>query len=210
MYTPATYRVTDQATIEAFIREHNFATLISYDGTSPIATHIPLELERRGHSLYLQGHLAKANPQWKTFQSDSSVLAIFVGPHTYVSPRWYNHVNVPTWNYMAAHVYGKPRIVNDRHELSALLKKLVDRYEARAANPPYQIETLSKEFLEKEMNGIVGFEISVERIEASFKLSQNRSEQDYDNVIAELEKRDNPQSQAIAKAMREHRPHWHK
>ncbi len=210
MYTPATYYVKDLSVIEQFVRENNFATLVSSDGKKPIATHIPLELERRENHTYLQGHVARANPQWQTFRTDSDVLAIFTGPHTYISPRWYNHVNVPTWNYMSAHLYGKTRLVEDCEEVFAMLKRLVDRYEANAANPPYQMETLASEFLEKEMRGIVAFEIKIEHIEASFKLSQNRNSQDFENIIKELENRGDAESKQIAQAMREHQPHWQK
>src|SRR6266511_2313916 len=102
-----------------------------YDGEKPIASHLPLEISEDKHDgLILYGHMSRANPQWKTF-SDSEALVIFQGAHTYISPRWYNHVNVPTWNYMNVHVYGKPRLV-EGDELYALMSRLVQRHEAQS------------------------------------------------------------------------------
>lgn len=201
MHIPKYYRVTDEETIEQFIRQNSFATLVSCDQQLPVATHVPLELVEDEHgNRFLNGHVARANKQWRTFETNDEVLAIFAGPHAYVSARWYDHVNVPTWNYMAAHVYGKPRLVTGHDELYAMLKQLVDKYEAGAENP-YKLENLPKDFVEKEMKGIVGFQIKINRIEAKFKLSQNRRQPDYDNVIAELQKSGEANAREVAKAM---------
>jgi len=207
MYLPKLYRETDEAKINQFIRQNSFAALISCDQQLPIATHLPLELvEGENGERYLHGHMARANKHWQTFNSANEVLAIFSGPHAYVSARWYNQVNVPTWNYMVAHVYGKPRLVTEHDELYAMLKQLVDRYEASAVtDKPYKLETLPQDYVEKEMRGIVGFEIKINRIEAKFKLSQNRRQPDYDNVIAELRKSEDGDAQKIAEAMTQNR-----
>ncbi len=207
MYLPKLYQVTDEAIISKFIQQNNFATLVSCDQQIPVATHLPLELmQTASGEKFLHGHMARANKHWLTFNSENEVLAIFSGPHTYVSARWYNDVNVPTLNYMVAHVYGKPRLVTDHDELYAMLKQLVDRYEAHAVtDKPYKLETLPQDFLEKEMRGIVGFQIKINRIEAKFKLSQNRRQPDYDNVIAELQKSDDSNALAVAQAMAENR-----
>jgi len=207
VYIPKYYQVTDAATIERFIRQNSFATLISCDGQNPIATHLPLELvQNESGEKFLNGHLARANKQWRTFEANDEVLAIFAGPHCYVSARWYDHINVPTWNYMVAHVYGKPRLVTGHDELYAMLKQLVNKYEADAITEnPYKLENLPKDFVEKEMKGIIGFQIKINRIEAKFKLSQNRHHQDYDNVIAELEKSGDAGAVEIAKAMGQNR-----
>jgi transcriptional regulator len=188
VYVPGHFRVSDQAEIDAFIRAHDFATLVSWDGERPVSSHLLLEFERRGDgSGVVHGHMSRANPQWKSFDAGREVLAIFMGPHAYVSAGWYGHVNVPTWNYFAAHVYGVPRIVTDTGELTAMLKRLVDRHEAEGgATPPYRMEDLPEGYVEKELRGIAGFEIRVTRIEAAFKLSQNRNARDHANVIAEL------------------------
>jgi transcriptional regulator len=207
MYIPKYYRVTDEQTINQFIRQNSFATLVSCDQQLPVATHLPLELFEDEHgNRFLNGHVARANKQWRIFETNDEVLAIFAGPHAYVSARWYNHVNVPTWNYMVAHVYGKPRLITDHDELYAMLKQLVDKYEAEAVTEkPYKLENLPKDFVEKEIKGIVGFQIKISRIEAKFKLSQNRRQPDYDNVIAALQKSDDADAQEVAKAMAQNR-----
>ena len=207
MYIPKYYRETDAEKIDRFLRQNSFATLISYDGKRPIATHLPLELARNEHGEgYLNGHMAYANPHWRTFKAEEEVLAIFLGAHAYVSARWYNHLNVPTWNYMTVHVYGKPRLVPDHDELYAMLKQLVDRHEGNAeTNAPYKLENLPADFVEREMKGIVGFQVKIERIEAKYKLSQNRKPEDYDNVIAELQKNDGDGAREIAQVMLQNR-----
>ena len=128
---------------------------------------------------------------------------IFQGPHTYISPTWYNHVNVPTWNYQAVHIYGKPRIVTDQAEVYELLSRLILRNESDAA---YRLETLSQDFVMKEIKGIVAFQVEVTRIEANYKLSQNRNDEDYHNIVARLNEREDEMSHQVADAMRVQRP----
>jgi transcriptional regulator len=203
MYIPERYQELDPETIAQFIRSNDFATLVSFDGERPVATHLLLGLENgKDNSLVLTGHMARANKQWHSFNPTQEVLAIFSGPHSYISPRWYNHVNVPTWNYIAVHTYGTPRVISDHDELYRLLEKLVDKHEADSgAVPAYRLESLPEDFRERQMQAIVGFQIGVTRIEASYKLSQNRDEQSYDNVVAELYQRTDDNSLAVAKAM---------
>jgi transcriptional regulator len=199
MYIPKSYRQEDPTITDAFIRENAFATLINWDGNTPFVVHIPMQLQvLPDGSKHLEGHVARMNPIWQTFQEDREVLAIFIGPHTYISPRWYSHINVPTWNYMVAHVYGKPRIVTDREEFFGMLKRLVDHYERGSG---YTAEGLPGNILKSEMDGIVGFKIRVERVETSFKLSQNRNSRDHQSTIDELRKRGDESSVLIAKAM---------
>jgi len=155
----------------------------------------------------LQGHVSRANQHWRLFEREERSLAIFAGPDAYVSPRWYDHVNVPTWNYVAVHVYGKTRVVNDPAELQALLKRLVDRYEGHVETPErYTIEKLPPDYLASQMKGIVGFEISVDEVQASFKLSQNRDEHNYSNVIGELQKSEDQAARGVAQEMLCRRP----
>lgn len=207
MYIPKLYQVTDEAVISKFIQQNSFATLVSCDQQMPVATHLPLEFVQSANGeKFLHGHMSRANKHWHTFNSENDVLAIFSGPHTYVSARWYQQVNVPTWNYMVVHAYGKPRLITDHDELYAMLKQLVDRYEAHAVtDKPYKLETLPPDYVEREMRGIVGFEIKINRLEAKFKLSQNRQQQDYDNVIVELQKSDDGNALAAAQVMAENR-----
>jgi transcriptional regulator len=203
MYIPKLYREEDKAKILEFIRQNDFAVLVTYDGEKPVASHLLMEVIEDGDTVFINGHMSKANPHWKTFERNPEVLVIFHGAHTYISPTWYNHVNVPTWNYQSVHVYGKPRIITDHNEAYALLKRLVDRYES---NGHYKLETLPQDFVEKEIKGIMTFQIEVTRIEANYKLSQNRKDEDHANIITQLEERTDDLSHRVADAMRQQRP----
>jgi transcriptional regulator len=201
MFIPKYYREEDREQILAFLKHHNFPALVSFDGEKPIATHTPVEIAEDEHgNMTIYAHISRANPQWKTFDNQE-ILLIFQGAHTYVSPRWYNHVNVPTWNYMMIHVYGHVRLVQG-DELYALLSRLVHNHEATTQ---YSLESLPQDFVQKEMKGVVGFAIDVTRIDAAHKLSQNRNDEDYENIIRELNKREDEDSIEVAKAMREKR-----
>ncbi len=202
MYTPKLYREEDRSKILEFIRENEFATLICHDGQRPVAGHLLVEVIEEGEQLLIDSHMSRANPLWKTFESNTEVLIIFQGPHTYISPTWYNHVNVPTWNYQAVHVYGKPRLVTEYREAYQLLKRLIDRHER---NGHYNMESLPEDFVEKEIRGIMAFQIEVTRIEANYKLSQNRNDEDYWNIVSHLEKREDDLSHAVAEAMKKQR-----
>jgi len=203
MYIPRLYREEDRGKILEFLRQNGFATLVAYDGEKPTASHLLTEVLEDGDRLFVNGHMSRANLLWKTFEKNLEVLVIFQGAHTYISPTWYNHVNVPTWNYQAVHVYGKPRIVTDHDETYNLLKKLIERHEAGSH---YRLETLPHDFVEKEIKGIVAFQIEVTRIEANYKLSQNRDDKDRHNIIVRLEERNDEMSHGVAEAMKIQRP----
>jgi len=203
MYISKLYREEDREKILEFLRQNEFATLVTFDGEKPAASHLLMEIVEDGENLFINGHMSKVNPLWKTFEKNPEVLVIFQGPHTYISPTWYNHVNVPTWNYQAVHVYGSPRIVSEHAEAYNLLKKLIVRHEAASH---YRLETLPQDFVEKEMRGIVAFQIKVTRIEANYKLSQNRNDEDYHNIVSQLEERNDEMSHGVADAMKEKRP----
>lgn len=200
MHIPKLYREEDREKILNFLQQNNFPALVTYDGEKPIATHLPVEVIEENGLLTILGHMSRANPQWKSF-GEQEVLLIFQGAHTYISPRWYDHVNVPTWNYMMVHLYGKVRLV-EGDELYSLLSKLVKNHEAETA---YSLEDLPQDFVKKEMNGVVGFAVDVTRIDAGYKLSQNRNDADHENIIHELEERGDDQSAGVAKAMRNNR-----
>jgi len=202
MYTPKLYREEDRVKILEFLRQNEFATLVAYDGEKPTASHLLMEVVEDGEQLFVNGHMSKVNPLWKTLENNPEVLVIFQGPHTYISPTWYNHVNVPTWNYQAVHVYGSPRIISERDETYALLSRLVSRHEG---GTKYRLETLPRDFVEREMKGIVAFQIEVARIEANYKLSQNRDDEDYHNIVSHLEEREDEISHGVAEAMKKQR-----
>ena len=198
MHIPKLYREEDRELTVEFLKQNNFPALVTFDGEKPIATHLPVEItqtETAGLTIY--SHMSKANPQWKSF-GEQEVLLIFQGAHTYISPRWYNHVNVPTWNYMMVHVYGKVRMV-EGDELYSLLGRLVRQHEADSS---YRLESLPQDFVKKEMNGTVGFAVDVTRMDAGYKLSQNRNDEDHANIIRELEGRGDVNSMEVAEEMR--------
>jgi transcriptional regulator len=199
MYTPDLYKNEDPESIRAFLKENSFGILINQTSGKLCATHIPIELEINADGKeILEGHISKLNPQAEGFRENDQVLAVFSGPHGYISSSWYDHENVPTWNYIAVHVYGKIKIVDEAATIEQL-KKLVDKYEANSENP-VRVEDLSTKTM-REARGIFGFEIEITEIQATKKLSQNRDDHNYNNIISQLEKTENPQSIAIAKEM---------
>lgn len=197
MYIPKLYREEDHETIVEFLKRNDFPALVTFDGERPVATHLPVEIVETDAHMTIWGHLSRANPQWHTFDGREGLL-IFQGAHTYISPRWYNHVNVPTWNYMIVHVYGTVRVV-EGDELYELLSRLVKRHEAASS---YRLEGLPQDFVEKEIKGVIGFAMDVTRIDGGYKLSQNRNAEDHANIIRELERRDDENSHEVADAMR--------
>jgi transcriptional regulator len=186
-YVPGHFRVDDAATLERFVAQNGFATLVSTGPEGLWTSHVPLLAGRGGDGrLRLEGHMARANAHWESLESAAEVLAIFGGPHAYVSPSWYaHHPSVPTWNYAVVHARGKARIVGPE-ALPALLGRLTRKYE-EGRPAPWRMEDLPAEFTPKLLAAIVGFEIMVERIEGKFKLSQNRRPEDLEGVIAALE-----------------------
>ncbi len=205
MYVPPHFRVADEADKLKLIREHGFAVLVSQAESGMLAVHLPLTLiAAESVPARLIGHVSVANPIWRSFREGAEVLAIFSGPHSYVSPRWYNHTNVPTWNYMAVHAYGQARILQQAAEVHVAMKGLVDQYEADSGvAEPYRMEQLPAKYLASQMKGIVAFEVTVNRLEASFKLSQNRDAESHANVVQELAKSPDAAARAVAEAMRE-------
>ena len=181
MYIPEAFHEDDLEKLLEFMRAHSFATLVSVLDGSPFASHVPLVIRRDGDRLILTGHLAKANSQWKAFGSGES-LAIFSGPHAYVSPTLYEkRESVPTWNYIAIHAYGTLEIIEGEAEKESLLSRLIE-----ANEPAYaaQWRELPESFRRTLLAGIVGFRIPIRRIEGKFKLSQNRHETDRRNIHA--------------------------
>ncbi len=201
MYIPKSFAVTDTATIYPFIRDHNFATLVTHQQGQLSATSIPFMLDaERG---VLRAHLARANAQWKHFEGGES-LVIFQGPHAYVSPTWYaEQPSVPTWNYTAVHVYGVPTVIEDETVVRAMLRELVANHEH--GRDPEWLMDLPDDYYRKMRQAIVVFELKINRIEAKFKLSQNRSEADMESVIIHLAGSASPLDQETAKMMDERR-----
>jgi transcriptional regulator len=199
MFISDIYKNENQEEIRAFLVKYGFGILVNQTNGKLCATHIPLELDtnKEGKEILL-GHISKENPQWKGFADNDQVLAIFSGPHSYISSSWYNHENVPTWNYIAVHVYGKIKIIEGKAVIDSL-KKLIDKYEQNSDNP-IRIANLSEQTM-MQTRGIVAFEIEIQEIQATKKMSQNRDDIDHSNIILELEKTKSAQSIAVAKEM---------
>lgn len=201
MYIPVAFRVQDAGKLSAFVQAHSFATLVSDEGGVPFASHLPMLLRPTdGPHGTLVSHMARANPQWEHFASGKEVLAIFHGPHSYISPTWYETTPaVPTWNYASVHAYGTATIIDDPARVSALLDELIATYES-GFDRPWNGE-LPGDYREKMSRAIVAFEISISRIEGKFKLGQNRSAADTSRVFRALSSSDDPDSQALARLM---------
>ena len=203
MYLPSHFNEVDQKRIATLIRDFGFATLISPTADGPQITHAPVQFDdTRG---VLVGHLASANAHSAVLQNGAIMLAIFHGPHSYVSPTWYvdenpRVPNVPTWNYAAIHVTGTVTRIDDALAKWHIVKDLAAQYEASSATP---WDPRGLDAHESKLGAIVGFEIAISTIEAKFKLSQNRSVQDQENVIAKLSANHSSEAQATAMLMRE-------
>jgi transcriptional regulator len=202
VYLPPHFTETDPATLAAHIERYDFALLVTQGANGMIASQIPVLSEWRDGKLYLQGHLALPNPQCADLDGPSEALAIFTGPHAYISPNWYQAgPAVPTWNYASVHAYGAVRSIRDAAWLDDFLRRLSARHEAREANP-WRMDDEPRRFLDAMLNGITGLEIAVSRCEGKFKLSQNRPAADRPRIIAALEARDDQDSHGVAALMR--------
>ncbi|MEH7336611.1 FMN-binding negative transcriptional regulator [Neobacillus drentensis] len=200
MYIPKYFKVTDVEEVCDFVQKNSFGTIVTTVKGKPIATHLPLRFIQKGDDYYLTGHMAYGNPQWRTFETCEDVLVMFQGPHSYISSSWYGHEEVPTWNYQAVHVYGKA-IILEKDELIEELTIMLQKYEENRENPVLW-DKLSPQLLESELKGIVGFKIKVGEIQAAYKLSQNRNETDYHNIINKLRNEGNPNSKQMAELMK--------
>ena len=202
MYIPELYRNENQEDIQNFIHQNGFGILINQTNGKLWATHIPLLLEEKDGKKFLVGHVSKENPQAKSFKTNDEILAIFSGAHNYISSSWYDHENVPTWNYLAVHVYGKLQLHSPEESIEAL-KRLVNKYEAKS-DKPIRVEDLSQKTM-LQAHGIVSFEIEITAIEAKKKLSQNRDDKNYQTIISKLENSNDYQSIEVAKEMKKNR-----
>ena len=201
MYSPSYNQVENRAEVLEFMRANNFAVVVTATAGEPRASHLPVLVEERGEGLVIVAHMAKNNPQWEAF-FDEDVLVIFHGAHAYVSPRWYaEKERVPTWNYAAVHAYGKVKAFHAADAKRAAVAKLVSHHD-----PKWQAEfdQLSPPYMEGMLNGIVAFEIPIDRIETRWKLSQNRGRLEMELITAELEKSQFAAERELAPLMRRH------
>jgi transcriptional regulator len=195
MYIPPLNRIQDRQAINAFIHAHGFATVITNSDGKTVASHLPVLFDEEAN--VLRSHMARANEQWKQFASGDAVLCIFHGPHAYISPSWYEQQHtVPTWNYAVVHVYGKPSIV-DEAQLKQIVLDTTAKYESGMPQP-WKIPLSEKE-IGQMLKAIVGFKIDIERVEAKFKLGQNRSREDQEKMLRNLQAAPDDESRALAK-----------
>ncbi|HDR7382806.1 TPA: FMN-binding negative transcriptional regulator [Bacillus toyonensis] len=198
MYIPKYFAIQDEEMKYETIEQNSFATLFSQHNGEPYATHLPLLLNRETLTLY--GHFARPNAQWKDSENQQ-VLAIFQGPHSYISPSWYEtNKAVPTWNYVAVHVYGELEVVEDKQELLNSLQDLVHKYEDPQRT--YSLDDVDPDYMAGLSKGIVGFKIKINKIEGKAKLSQNHSIERRNLVVEKLEKVGSEGSKRIAELMR--------
>ncbi|MDP5273575.1 FMN-binding negative transcriptional regulator [Chengkuizengella axinellae] len=196
MYTPKHFKIEDEQQIYEFLKQNSFGMLISsHDRLS--ASHLPFSIDQKAKKLY--GHMARANQQWKELEGDE-VLIIFQGPHAYISPQWYAEENtVPTWNYMAVHIYGKFVIQNNGETVMNQLESMVDTYES-GFETPWKVD-ISSEYNQNLVKHIVGFEIEIKNIQCKFKLNQNHPIERRKNAIHGLRTTNQHESIQIADAM---------
>jgi transcriptional regulator len=199
MYIPTAFHETRTEVLHAFIRKHSFATLISNGGNGLSISHLPLHLDESGTRLL--GHLARPNNQWHDFTEGGNVSAIFHGPHTYISPRYYTtRLAVPTWNYANVYAHGRATVIEDSARLESMLKQLSMTYEANSTNA-WSMNELPTEMRQKLVASIVGIEIAIEKLEGKFKLNQNRPAADRAGVIDALNATGNADDKAVAEMM---------
>jgi len=201
MYSFSYYKEKDIEVVKAFMRSNPFAMLIGCDANSePVATQIPLLTEERDGELFLLGHVQRKTDHHLVLEQNPSVLAVFTGPHTYISASWYtNPQTASTWNYVSVHAKGELRFLPDE-ELLNILSRTTAYFENNRHSPAL-VEKMPEEYVSKMMKAIVGFEIKVTGLDNVFKLSQNRNEESFTRIIDELEKQDE-QAQSIAQMMR--------
>ncbi|EMR06201.1 Protease synthase and sporulation protein PAI 2 [Bhargavaea cecembensis DSE10] len=198
MYIPPKFKITDDEINRGIINRHSFATLFSQHHGLPFATHLPLMLSEDHLSLY--GHFARQNPQFEDI-AGQNVLAVFHGPHCYISPSWYEtNQAVPTWNYVTVHVFGEVELIGNGSELAKHLNDIVLKYEA--PDSPYRLDQADSNFIDGMTRGVQGFRIKISKIEGKAKLSQNQPLQRQKRVIEQLEKSPNSDERQIASFMK--------
>jgi transcriptional regulator len=203
MYSPPYNRPESRAELVEFMRANNFPVLVTGAGGVLHASHLPITVHEQGEQLVIDMHMAKNNPQWKEF-FDDEVLVIFSGPHAYVSPLWYeDKERVPTWNYAAVHAYGVPKISEDRATKSASQRNLIESVDSKWL-PKH--DALRQEYVNQMLEGIVNFSIPVSRIEARWKLSQNRGRREMELIAEHLDKSADSVEKALAALTRKHYP----
>jgi transcriptional regulator len=213
MYLPALFHETRTPVLHDLIRTHPFAVLVTLDATGLVANHLPMEIDATVGPLgTLRGHVARANPVWKTHRPDAEAMAVFQGPQCYITPSHYatkaaTGKVVPTWNYATVHAHGPLRVIEDAAWLRRFVEQLTERHEAArpAGEVPWQVSDAPEAFIETMIKAIVGIELPIARLEGKWKVSQNRPAEDRAGVVAGLGAGD-PMQRAMAELVRERNP----
>ena len=201
MYVPDAFAETDPEALAAVIDDHNFGTLLTAGARGLFATHLPFVADRERPIRRLHAHMARANPHWRDIGGGIEALALFQGPHAYVSASWYASRRVPTWNYVAVHVYGRVRVLDRPEETLEVLARTVAHQEAHRTKP-WRIEDQPEGYIRGMAKGVVAIEMEVARIEGKAKLSQNVARADLEGAVAGLLAEGDAGSLATAAAMR--------
>jgi len=214
MYDLNYFKEKDGTVVLDFIKQYPFAFITGCDASNkPVATQIPVFIDERDGKLFLSGHIMKNTDHHKAFEFNPEVLAVFTGPHTYISASWYDDKKqASTWNYTSVHAKGRLSFLDEK-ALLEILKRTTDHFENNP-NSPSNYEDLPAEYIAKLSKAIVAFEIKVETFDNVFKLSQNRNEKSYHNIIEALDKRNDPESAKVAEEMKKRieqmNETWHK
>lgn len=198
MFIPKNYRSEDVSLLKKIINENAFGLLIS-NKEKLSATHAMFLINESGSDFKLESHISRVNPQAKLLENGDEVLCDFLGAHTYISSSWYEKINVSTWNYQAVQIRGTVQVMNDE-ELYHHLEQLTDKYES-SQQCPMQVKKMGDDFVKKEMKGAFGMFIIPTEINIANKLSQNRNDKDYDNIIKTLNQSDDRNANLMADQM---------
>jgi transcriptional regulator len=199
MYIPVSNLMTDRTEAIEFMMRFSFATIITAHDNVPVATHLPFVVSVENDTIILTSHFARANEQWKNIENNK-ILVIFTEPHAYISPKHYDQeLNVPTWNYISIHAYGKAKIITAEQEVFEVLENTINKYEASYKQ---QWDRLPKDYKLRMSKGIVPFEIVVEDLQAKKKLSQNKTENERSKIIDSLAESKETNEQLIAGYMK--------
>jgi transcriptional regulator len=200
VYVPDSFRIDDPKQVLSIVRQHSFAVLVAEGANGLEANHLPLIVESED-PIVIAGHMSRANTQWRAFDGSREAIAVFSGPHTFISPIWYeSRPNVPTWNYVAVHLHGKPVLIEGAEETLEHLHKVLSAFDPGLAEA--QPESVAPDYLRKMLGGLVAFRMEVTRVEAKAKLNQNKLEPDRLAVKERLSKSDDPVLLEMSRMMR--------
>ena len=204
MYIPKMFEEKDKNEIAHFLEQNSFGTLVSVFNSKPIASHLPFHMDEiNEQNILLSSHIAKEN-EIKNCFDERTLMIIFLGAHDYISPQWYKEMNVPTWNYLSVHLYGKVKVLAG-DEAKKSLNKLMKKYEA-SQKVPKEIKDIPAKVFEQDFKNLIAFEFQVHEIHAAFKLSQNRDNESYKNIVYNLENNNTFPNQPLADEMKKKRP----